>query len=346
MQWLKRRALHRIAVLLVTAAGCTSSGNGVSEFGGETMGTTYRVRYVTGKGPAEEEAKPAIEQLLVDINQALSTYIKSSVISRINRSTDTEEWHAVDGHFESVFRKGRRIHDETGGAFNPAVGPLVQAWGFGPDGPHATPDQKTVNALLRVVSFKAFDLRGPPAAVRKRISGAQLDFNAIAEGYAIDTIATWLEEHGVQHYLIEIGGEVRAHGRRPDGEGWRVGIERPSADALAESRIQTVLALQDAALATSGIYRNYRVEDGRVIAHILNPHTGYPQVSSLLSVSVLAQSATTADGYATAFMVMGLEDALKFVEAHENLEAYFVSRDSKGNITETRSSGFPPGLDP
>jgi thiamine biosynthesis lipoprotein len=327
-------------------AGCARFG-GVTQFGGNTMGTTYQVTYVLAVGSAGDEARAAraVEDLLASITQSLSTYIETSVISRINASTDTAAWHPVDSHFETVFRRARAINEDTGGAFNPAIGPLVNAWGFGPDGPQALPDDDAIRALLAVASFDAFDLRVSPPAVRKRIAGAKLDFNAIAEGYAVDAIAALLEQGGVKNYLVEIGGEVRAKGQHAEGRGWRVGIERPADTALAASKIQTILSLDNAALATSGSYRNYRIEEGKPLSHILNPRTGYPAASFLLSVSVVADDATTADAYATAFMVMGPDEALRFVEARENLEAYFIAKDPSGNIIERRSSGFPKALD-
>jgi thiamine biosynthesis lipoprotein len=222
---------------------------------------------------------------------------------------------------------------------------LVKAWGFGPDGPQALPDEATIRALLEVVSFEAFELRDSPPAVRKQIPGAQLDFNAIAEGYAIDEIAARLEKGNIENYLIEIGGEVRARGQHAEGRPWKMGIEKPTDNALAAGKIQTVISVQNSALATSGNYRNFRIEDGKTIVHILNPRTGYPAVSSLLSVSVVAGDATTADAYATALMVMGVDEGVRFVEARKHLHAYFISNDPQGNIIEKRSSGFPKALE-
>jgi thiamine biosynthesis lipoprotein len=243
-----------------------------------------------------------------------------------------------------VFRRSRAIYDETKGAFNPAVGPLVRAWGFGPDEPETLPGDGEIRALLKLVSFEAFELRDSPPAVRKHLAGAQLDFGAIAPGYAVDAIGSLLERHGVTNYLVEIGGEVRARGKHPDGRGWKVGIEKPAEDPLAPRRLHMVFTLQDAGLATSGNYRNFQVRDGKRIGHILNPRTGYPEPNSLLSVSVLAGDAMSADAYATAFMVMGLEEALRFVEAHDRLEALFLTTDEAGNVAETRSAGFPQPL--
>jgi len=331
------------ALVIGSLAGCSPSVE-ITQLAGNTMGTTYHVTYAPTGNATGEESK-AVEALLAEINQSLSTYSKTSVISGINGSADTAAWHPVDAHFEAIFRRSREIYEDTGGAFNPAVGPLVNAWGFGPDGPQALPDDATIHALLKVVSFDAFELRSSPPAVRKRIAGSQLDFGAIAQGYAVDAICGLLERWGVKNYFVELGGELRTRGKHPDGRGWRVGIEKPAANAGADREIQERIVLNDAALATSGNYRNVRVQDGKTVAHILNPRTGYPALSSLLSVSVVAGDATTADAYATALVVMGMDDGLRFVEAHKGLHAYFIAKDPSGNTIEKRSSGFPPALD-
>ena len=307
------------------------------------MGTSYQVNYVapgSSKGPSDR----AVEDLLAEINRSMSTYDASSMISRLNASSDTTTWHPVDGHFKTVFLRAREIYKDTDGAFNPAVGPLVNAWGFGPNPVEDLPGAATIRALMKVSSFDAFEFRDSPPAVKKAFANAQLDFSAIAKGYAVDAIASLIEQHGVKDYLVEIGGEVRPRGRRQDGSEWRIGIERPSESALASTRIQAIIALDNAALATSGTYRNFISEDAKTVSHILNPRTGYPARSSLLSVSVLAGDTMTADAYATAFMVMGLDDALRFVESRQPLEAYFIARNDAGNIIERRSAAFPKSL--
>ena len=338
-----RATLSSLAFVLALLAGCTRPTE-IAQFGGNTWGTTYQVTYVPVRSSTDALAHD-VKVLLSSINQSLSTYLETSVISRINASMDTAAWHPIDPHFAIVFSRSRTIYDETKGAFNPAVGPLVRAWGFGADGPKALPDKDTIQALLEVVSFDAFDLQVSPPAVRKRLAGAQLDFNAIAEGYAVDAIAALLDQDGIRNYLVEIGGEVRARGQHPKGRGWRVGIARPTDNAAASGEIQSVISLENAALATSGNYRKYRVQDGKTFGHILNPRTGYPEQNSLLSVSVLAGDAATADAYATAFMVMGLDEAMHFVEGHKPLEAYFIIKDSAGSLVEKRSSGFPRALE-
>ena len=333
-----------VSLLLGAVTGCAQPG-GVTRFGGNTMGTTYEVTYWSTGKPVQGETR-AVAALLEDINQSLSTYIGTSLISRVNASSDTEAWHPIDAHFQTVFDRARTIHRDTGGAFNPAVGPLVNAWGFGPAGPQALPDDATIASLLEVAAFEAFQIRSSPPGVRKQMARAQLDFSAIAKGYAVDAVAALLEKRGVESYFVEIGGELRTRGKHPEGRPWRVGIEQPAESADMERRARTVLSLNDSALATSGNYRNYRAQDGRKIVHILNPRTGRPEMSSLLSVSVLARDSMTADAYATAFMVMGLDDALRFVEARDELEAYFIALDQAGNYVERRSTGFPQAMSP
>jgi thiamine biosynthesis lipoprotein len=291
------------------------------------MGTTYQVTYA-GNASRTGVAQDA-EELLAEITFSLSTYDTTSIISAINASTDTTAWHPIDKHFLAVFRRSREIYEDTGHTFNPAVGPLVNAWGFGPEDHDTSPDEKTVRKLLEVVRFDAFELQESPPAVRKRMATAKLDFSAIGEGYAIDAIGEMLEGHGVRDYLIELGGELRARGRA-----WKVGIERPG---LAELR---VVQLKDAGLATSGTTRNFRMENGKKIAHILDPRTGHPAESSLVSVSVMAKDTTTADALATALMVMGLEEGMRFVDARPELQAYFIAMDG-GKMVEEETAGFP-----
>ena len=329
-----------ITGLVSLFGGCTTSAK-VTHFSGNTMGTTYQVTYVA---PGVSIRQEEIDALLADINQSLSNYIETSVISTVNASTDATVWYPVDAHFGAVFRRARAIYNDTNGAFNPAVGPLVNAWGFGPVESQPLPDAATIRALLDVVSLEAFELRDSPLAVRKHLDGAKLDFGGIAKGYGVDEIAALLEHRGIKNYVASIAGEVRARGQRPEGGGWHVGIGTPTENALAEQRIHTVISLNDSAVSTSGTYRNYRAEDGKTYAHIIDPKTGYPAMTNLVSVSVLARDAMTADAYATALIVMGLDKGLQFVESHKELQAYFIARDEDGNLIEKRSSGFPGQL--
>jgi len=305
-----------------------------SQFSGKTMGTTYQVKYVAGVDPVE--VKKDADALLTEINKSMSTYIDDSTISRINLSQNLDEWHPIDKHFETVFRRSYAIYKDTNGAFNPAVGPLVNAWGFGRGAPESLPDDKTVRDLLALTRLEAFELRPSPPAIRKHIADAKLDFGAIAKGYGVDAVGELLEQHGMKDYLVEIAGEIRAR-----GHSWRVGVERPAENAFVEPTLQHVFGLSNAGLSTSGTYRNYELQDGKRITHILNPRTGYPAENSLLSVTVMARDTMTADAYATALIVMGLDDGMQFVETHKQLDAYFMAKDATGNLVEQRSAGFP-----
>jgi thiamine biosynthesis lipoprotein len=304
------------------------------------MGTTYRVSYIATADVTPPSEK-AVEELLHAINQSVSTYIESSTISTINASINTEEWHPVDAHFLKNFIRSRAIYEATSGAFNPALGPLINAWGFGSVRSEVLPDDATVQALLKVCSFDAFELKDSPPAVRKRIPGATLDFGGIAKGYGVDAIAELFDHAEVQNYLVEIAGEVRAKGHRLDGKPWQVGIEKPAQDALANREIETSVALKDSAMSTSGNYRNYQPAGGKTAGHILNPKTGYPIMNSLMSATVIAPDGMTADATATALIVLGLDDAMKFVETHEELSAFFLVMDDGGKVIERRSSRFP-----
>jgi len=307
---------------------------------GKTMGTTYQLTYAVS-GNLVPPTRKAIDDLLNDINQAVSIYIPSSTISQLNGSRDTERWQAIDRHFAAIFERSRMIYTDTSGAFNPAVAPLVNAWGFGPKRVEGVPDDATIQKLLRTVSFETFEVQSSPPAIRKGLAEAQLDFGAIAKGYAVDAIANLFNEAHITDYLVEIAGEVRAHGTHPDRKPWRVGIERPADDALAPRHVQTVVELDNLGMATSGNYRNQQASDGRKFGHILDPKTGYPVRNSILSATVLAPDTMTADAYATAFIVMGLEQAMKLVESDDELSAYFIVMEKDGTVVARPSSRFP-----
>ncbi len=318
---------------LVLAIGCQAPLPEAVSFQGRTMGTTYSVTYVPLDG-ATMVLQPDVDVLLAKINQSLSTYIDTALISRINTATDTTARHEVDTHFKTVFERAKTIHPDTDGAFNPALGPLIEAWGFGTQDP--TPlDKATVDSLLNLSAFEAFTLEGD--VLRKNMAHARLDFGAIAKGYGVDAVGQLLENQGVAQYFVEIGGEVRTKGRHPVGRAWQVAVERPTPE---ERAIQAVVALEDGAMATSGNYRNFYERDGVKYVHTINPYTGYAQASTLLSASVLAADCMTADAYATAFMVMGFEGARAFVEGRTDLDVYLIGGDEGGDYVEYMTPGY------
>lgn len=300
------------------------------------MGTTYAI---TVPAPAEPDLEASITGLLARINDSMSTYLPESTISRVNAGAG-ETWHGIDPHFEAVFRRSKEIHEDTGGRFDPAVGPLVDAWGFGPGGPSTIPDPARLSALAALADFDLFEIGGDPPSVRKALPEAALDFNAIAKGYAVDEVGRLLEGRGVADYFVEIGGEVRTRGEHPDRRAWRIGIEVPSSPQRPRAALVSI-EVEDAAMATSGDYRNVIEDGGRQFTHIFDPATGKPETTSLVSVSVLAPDVMTADAYATALMLMGVDAGLRFVEARPELEAYFIVDAGDGSFTMAPSSGFP-----
>lgn len=300
-------------------------------FQGQTQGTYYAVTYFDTKG---RNFQPQLDSILKAFDYSVSMWIPESVISRINRGDSLVQ---PDAWFIDIFKRSQEISAATGGAFDCTVGPLVNAWGFGFKG-KIKMDQAKVDSLLQFVGYQKVSLDDQNRIVKPE--GFRFDFNAIAQGYSVDVISKYLESKGIKNYLIDIGGEVLGKGSKPEGQLWLVGIENPAADSLAERTINTKVKLTDKALATSGSYRKYYEENGVRYSHTIDPHTGYPVRHSLLSVSVLAPDCATADGYATAFMVMGFEKAREFVENEPDLEAFFIVDGREGTFKTYATKGM------
>ncbi len=306
---------------------------------GQTMGTYYRITYADSLG---RNFQPAFDSLLQDLNRQVSTYIDSSTISRFNRAVDRFELSPADSHFIYNLDRARAVFERTGGAFDPTVAPLVNYWGFGYEEkkPVSRVDSSRIAVLMESVGMEKVRWAGASRAVLTKANpGVKLDFSAIAKGYGVDLLAQWLERRGVQHFLVDIGGELRARGRNPRARFWSVGINVPREGAPMD-QLQATLTLENQAIATSGNYRNYYEVDGQKFSHTINPFTGFPERSSLLSASILAADCTTADAYATACMVVGVEEALALVESRTELEGYFIYSDEAGNMQVAYSQGF------
>jgi len=324
--------MRRLSYLLLflVLAGCSGRAGetqtaGVQEtvrYAGGAMGTTYSIVQAASQEGAVPQAR--VDSLLDALNASLSTYIPSSIISDVNASTDTSRWFALDDHFAQVMTRSAELHERSGGAFNPAIGPLIDAWGFGAEGPTGTPSEAEIDRLLAMVDFSGLVFDASRPALKKGHPEASLNFNAIAKGYGVDIVGELIESHGITDYFVEIGGEVRTRGMHPEGRAWRVGIERPADNMLASQAAQQVAELGDAAMATSGNYRNYIERDGQRFAHIIDPASGRPETTSVLSATVIAPDCMTADAWATAFVVMGATAALELVESDPTLEAYFI----------------------
>lgn len=286
---------------------------------GAIFGTFYHVTYQCDSSLQEE-----IERELRRVDASLSPFNDSSVISRINRGENMKP----DSMFVHVFRLSKEISENTQGAFDITVAPLVNAWGFGfKNESHITPTQ--IDSLLQFVGFRKIDFIN--GKIVKQDPRVILDCSAVAKGYGSDVIAQTFDRKGIANYMVEIGGEIVVKGVNPKGEKWKVGINKPVEDSLGTAGgVQTILNLTDVAVATSGNYRNFYYRDGKKYAHTIDPHSGYPVQHSILSSTVLAKDCATADAYATAFMVLGLDASKEVLEAHPEIQAYFIYADEKG----------------
>lgn len=309
------------------------------------MGTTYTIVYEDEK---ERNFKPEIDELLVAINADVSTYEPNAVITQFNKNTISDSlWAAKNKHFDANVKLAMQIAEKTKGAYDPTITPLVNHWGFGYTGknPISNIDTLVIDSLMEFVGYNLLEWTEPILGEKGRLSlmkmdgNVQLDLGGLAKGYALDEVGRLLEEKGVKNYMVEIGYEVKAKGTNPDGKTWTIGINTPKKEAKLTD-IEEIVLLDDLSVATSGNYRqNYEV-DGRQIAHIINPKTGYPETSSLLSVSVFSKECAVADAYATAFMVMGLEKSITFVNANDDLEALFIYSDDDGNLKTELTKGM------
>lgn len=298
---------------------------------GAAQGTYYAITYCAVNN---ENLQPEVDSLLRKVDRSVSSYLLTSLISRLNNNDSTAK---ADQIYETVFKKSVEVSANSGGAFDITVGPLVNAWGFG-FSKKAQVDQAMVDSLLPLVGYRKISLvKGKLIKSDPRI---RIDFDAIAQGYTSDLIGQFMESKGIVNYLIDVGGEVLGKGQKPDGNSWSVAIEMPARNSIDERKIQAILMLKDKAISTSGSYRKYYEENGTRYSHTIDPSNGYPVKHNLLSVSVLADDCITADAYATAFMVMGVEKSKIFLSSHSEMEAYFISDDFKGGFDVFYTPGF------
>ena len=301
---------------------------------GGALGTTYNILYFTKQQPIK---KSELDSIFNVVNQSMSTYIPSSDISKINKGDSTV---VIDKMFEEVFLLSKKIHSNTGGYFDPTVGKLVNAWGFGPKKLKLKMNQNTVDSLKQFVGFSKLKLN-PNRTINKQNKNIELDFNAIAKGYCIDRLASFFNQKKIDNYLIELGGELIAKGTKINtNRPWTVGVDNPNQTNTRE--LITTLSLTNKAMATSGNYRKFRIDSltGKKYVHTINPITGFTIPSAVLSASVIANDCATADAYATAFMAMPLSKTIEIVNKNSNLEAYILFSASKDSIGQFASEGF------
>ena len=308
-------------------------------FSGKTMGTTYHITVVTGFFENTKALKDKIDMRLDEINKSMSTYRKDSEISKFNALKQSGEKFYISNDFFNVMTVAQNIYKLTGGAWDGTVEPLVTLWGFGnSENKKRIPTQSEINALLTDIGFNNIEISANHYLV-KRKAFISLDFASIAKGYGVDQVAALIRTNQIKNFLVEIGGEVFAAGFRKDGKNWKIGINRPEKNTPFD-QVYKVLYLQDKGFATSGDYRNYFECEGKRFSHILDPRNGYPINNGVVSVSIVADTCTFADGLATAIMVLGHKKGLELVNNLDNTECLIVVQADDGTLTDYYSKGF------
>jgi len=318
-----------IFLTLIFAVACTQQPQ-LIRFSGEALGTYYAVTYydINGKNYQAE-----VDSILKAFLFVASLHEPKSEINAVNNNEDI----VLSPMFQDIFNKAVSISEISDGAFDFTVGPLVRAYGFWNRAREEITDEK-IAEYLKLVDFRG--IRLVDGKIVKQHPGIKIDFNAIAKGYVVDVVGQFLEEKGIEAYLIDIGGEVLGKGRKPNGDCWRVGIETPAETACSDREVEAIIYLCNAALATSGSYRKYYEKDGKRYSHTIDPKTGKSVEHSLLSVTVRDSETWRADAIATAMMVLGVEKSLKLLEKLPGVEAFFISAGDDGSFIITRSDGF------
>lgn len=310
---------------------------------GEAQGTTYAITFQGDLDPTK--VKTSIDSLLVAYDLENSIYKPASLISQLNESYETSfslDSFQKSNYFQTCFNVAKEVNQLTDGAFNPAVYPLVNYWGFHKENFNYEPDSLEIKNLLKLIDFSNASFRLEDGNIIRINPEAKIDFNALAQGHSVDVVADYVENLGVDNYMVEIGGEITCKGKNPDQNIWKVGIEKPTDDSDADpSDFQMIATLSGKSLATSGNYRKYYEINGQKYAHTIDPVSGYPAKQNLLSVTVITDECIYADAFATAFMVLGLDVSMAFIEKHPelNLQVYFVY-DKDGQYETTMTEGF------
>ncbi|RMJ05914.1 Thiamine biosynthesis lipoprotein ApbE precursor [Marinobacter litoralis] len=318
-----------IMTLAVAAlAGCSfQEEEKVWEISGGIFGTTYHINVVLPEDNARLNVlAQSIQAELEQVDSAMSTWKQDSELSKLNRKPNQADWTTLSAPLFEVIQRAQEISAQTDGAFDATIGPVVNLWGFGPDArPEHIPSDEELENLLSVTGWEFLELDKESSAIRST-HPQYIDLSGIAKGYGVDVVARYLDSQGVPAYLVEIGGEVRTRGRKPDGEVWRLAVETPSEQAR---QVNVVVALDQKSMATSGDYRNYYESEGHRYSHTIDPDTGRPIEHRLASVTVISDDCMTADALATAFNVMGFERAMSLA-TRENIPAYFIVRGEAG----------------
>lgn len=300
---------------------------------GKAQGTTYNIVYYAKDSVV---TKTMIDEKLIQLDSSLSLYKNYSIVNQFNNS---DKGILLDEHLLAVIKKSIKVYKDTDGLFDITVYPLVEAWGFGMKKSNTIPNASTILSLKNCVNSELIELKGN--YLYKKKPCVKIDLNGIAQGYSVDILAELLEKNNINDYVIELGGELRIKGsKKPTDEKMKIGIESPSENEFDQTSFNEIISLNKGAVTTSGSYRKFHESNGQIITHLINPKTGSPQNNELISVTVYAEDAITADAYDNALMLMGLEKALDFVEKRKDISAYFIYRNSSGTISKKASSSF------
>lgn len=297
-------------------------------FDGFTQGTTYHIAYYDDK---QRDFQDDIEMILKNFDNSVSTYNPNSIITKVNKNIPVE----LDNYFITCFKKAKEVWKNTDGAFDPTVYPLVNAYGFGPE-KKLKLEKPVIDSILQFVGFNLIKLKGNK--ILKKDKRVGLDFNAFAQGYSVDVVSDFLNSKGINAYIVEIGGEIYAKGKKPNGKNWTAGIEQPIENQESKNPYTAIIKLENMAVSTSGNYRKFYEEDGVKYAHHINPKTGLTTRNNLLSASLFAKDCITTDANATGILVMGLEKAKIFLKKHPEIQAYLIYSDEKGDYKSYETS--------
>lgn len=303
---------------------------------GEAQGSTYSIKYIATE---ELVSKKDIDSLLNEFDNSLSTYKPTSTISKINNGDTTV---VVNDWFVDTYKASQKIYEETNGLFDPTIGVLVNAYGFGPNHQHKNLSQKQIDSLLQYVGFSKVHIN-KNKTIHKDFAQTYFDFNAIAQGYSVDVVTRFLKSKGVDNAIVEIGGELFALGKNTiQNKNWVIGIDDPLQSPDEERKLIASIKLENLGMATSGNYRKVIIDSitGEKFVHTINPITGKPQKGSVLSTTVLASTCVMADGYATAFMVMNLEEGKEFTKQHPELYVMILYVDENNKMQRFQTDNF------
>ncbi len=318
-----------LLTLLAFSTGCSEKA-AYTRLEGQIYGTYYSIHYNSA-----EDFTTELLGLLNEVGSAISKYDPQSEISDFNRSGRVV---FRSPYLRELMLKTQELYDQSGGALDPTLMPLIEAWGFGTASP-TNPDSSEVDSLLQFLDFPSIVVTD--SSLESSKPHVTIDLNAVGEGYGIDYVGKWLTEKGITDFKVELGGEVLCRGKNSEGKDWKIGIENPKYEELGGERLYATVLLVNEAIGTSGSYRHFRVDSlGNKLPHILDPRTGYPVSHQLLSVTIKAKDCVTADGLATACMVLGEEEGKKMIEQLSEVEAFFIYYNQDGKLIHWESAGF------